>query len=75
MLVVTTGLMAGQTFGGKATSCDYHGIIIGMNARFVGIAELDRAPSVAVVVDVMRAFTVAAWAFARGQKRSFLLQR
>ena len=37
-----------------------------MEARFVGIAEVTSAPAVAVVVDVMRAFTVAAWAFARG---------
>ena len=43
-----------------------HGIMIGMDASFLGIAELAAAPSVAVVVDVMRAFTVAAWAFARG---------
>ena len=42
------------------------GIVIGMDARFVSIAEMDRTPSVAVVVDVMRAFTVTAWAFARG---------
>jgi len=34
--------------------------------RFVGISELIEVPKVAVVVDVMRAFTVAAWAFARG---------
>lgn len=38
----------------------------GMDARFLGTAELTDAPSVAVVVDVMRAFTVAAWAFAQG---------
>ncbi|WP_432537280.1 2-phosphosulfolactate phosphatase [Kineococcus arenarius] len=37
-----------------------------MDARFAGIADLAETPSVAVVVDVMRAFTVAAWAFARG---------
>jgi 2-phosphosulfolactate phosphatase len=42
------------------------GIVIGMDARFVSIAEMDGARSVAVVIDVMRAFTVAAWAFARG---------
>ncbi|HSZ41975.1 MAG TPA: 2-phosphosulfolactate phosphatase [Trebonia sp.] len=38
----------------------------GMNTRFLGIAELSETPSVAVVIDVMRAFTTAAWAFARG---------
>jgi 2-phosphosulfolactate phosphatase len=46
--------------------------MIGMDARFVGIAELSGAPSVAVVVDVMRAFTVAAWAFARGAEKVVL---
>jgi 2-phosphosulfolactate phosphatase len=46
--------------------------MVGMNARFVGIAELTDAPSVAVVVDVMRAFTVAAWAFARGAEKVVL---
>lgn len=40
-----------------------------MRSRFVGISELTQNPSVAVVVDVMRAFTVAAWAFARGAER------
>jgi len=44
----------------------------GMDARFVGIAELTAAPSVAVVVDVMRAFTVAAWAFDRGAEKVIL---
>ena len=34
-----------------------------MRARYVGISELRTIPQVAVVVDVMRAFTVAAWAF------------
>lgn len=43
-----------------------------MDARFVGTAELAEAPSVAVVVDVMRAFTVTAWAFARGADRVIL---
>jgi 2-phosphosulfolactate phosphatase len=43
-----------------------------MDARFVGIAELAEAPSVAVVVDVMRAFTVAAWVFARGAEKVVL---
>jgi 2-phosphosulfolactate phosphatase len=48
------------------------GIMIGMDARFVGIAELAAAPSVAVVVDVMRAFTAAAWAFTRGAEKIVL---
>jgi 2-phosphosulfolactate phosphatase len=48
------------------------GIMNGMDARFVAIAELTEAPSVAVVIDVMRAFTVAAWAFARGAERVVL---
>ncbi|MEW2124154.1 2-phosphosulfolactate phosphatase [Streptomyces sp. NPDC007259] len=43
-----------------------------MNTRFLGIAELSATPSVAVVVDVMRAYTVAAWAFARGAERIVL---
>ncbi|WP_182909444.1 2-phosphosulfolactate phosphatase [Microbispora sp. H13382] len=43
-----------------------------MDVRFRGIAELVEAPSAAVVVDVMRAFTVAAWAFARGAERIVL---
>jgi 2-phosphosulfolactate phosphatase len=42
------------------------------DARFVSIAELAGAPSVAVVVDVMRAFTVAAWVFARGAEKVVL---
>jgi 2-phosphosulfolactate phosphatase len=39
-----------------------------MDARFLGIPDLTETstPSVAVVIDVMRAYTVAAWAFARG---------
>ncbi|MEU8433823.1 2-phosphosulfolactate phosphatase [Streptomyces sp. NPDC029216] len=40
-----------------------------MSQRFVGIQELTDVPRVAVVVDVMRAFTVAAWAFSRGAER------
>lgn len=41
--------------------------------RFLGIPELTgRPPRTAVVVDVMRAFTVAAWAFARGADRIVL---
>ncbi|MGW4727360.1 2-phosphosulfolactate phosphatase [Streptomyces sp. NPDC004291] len=43
-----------------------------MDARFLGIPELTEVPSTAVVVDVMRAFTVAAWAFGRGAERIVL---
>ncbi|CAL9346468.1 2-phosphosulfolactate phosphatase [Streptomyces sp. enrichment culture] len=46
----------------------------GMDSRFVGITELVEAPSVAVVVDVMRAFTVAAWAFAQGAEKIVLAE-
>lgn len=45
-----------------------------MDTRFLAIAELDDVPSVAVVVDVMRAFTVAAWAFARGAEKIVLAE-
>ncbi|MFE5656887.1 2-phosphosulfolactate phosphatase [Streptomyces sp. NPDC056517] len=45
-----------------------------MDARFLGIAELSEAPSVAVVIDVMRAYTVAAWAFARGAEKIVLAE-
>ncbi|MGV9266077.1 2-phosphosulfolactate phosphatase [Kitasatospora sp. NPDC003701] len=45
-----------------------------MDARFLGIADLTEAPSVAVVVDVMRAFTVAAWAFAQGAEQIVLAE-
>ncbi len=45
-----------------------------MDVRFLGIAELVEAPSTAVVVDVMRAFTVAAWAFARGAEKIVLAE-
>ncbi|MFI8791520.1 2-phosphosulfolactate phosphatase [Streptomyces sp. NPDC055105] len=45
-----------------------------MNARFLGITDLVEAPSVAVVVDVMRAFTVAAWAFAQGAEKIVLAE-
>jgi len=48
--------------------------MIGMDARFLGIAELVEAPSVAVVVDVMRAFTVAAWAFGQGAEKIVLAE-
>ena len=47
-------------------------MIFGMDARFAGIAELTDAPSVVVVVDVMRAFTVAAWVFALGAEKIVL---
>ncbi|WP_326696960.1 2-phosphosulfolactate phosphatase [Streptomyces sp. NBC_01754] len=43
-----------------------------MDARFLGTAELSEVPSVAVVVDVMRAFTVAARAFAQGAEKIVL---
>lgn len=45
-----------------------------MDTRFLGIPELTETPSVAVVVDVMRAYTVAAWAFARGAERIVLAE-
>ncbi|WLW51350.1 2-phosphosulfolactate phosphatase [Streptomyces sp. YU58] len=45
-----------------------------MDARFLGTAELAEVPSVAVVVDVMRAFTVAAWAFAQGAEKIVLAE-
>ena len=45
-----------------------------MEARFVSIAQLTEAPCVAVIVDVMRAFTVTAWAFARGAEKVVLAE-
>ncbi|WNI20540.1 2-phosphosulfolactate phosphatase [Streptomyces sp. ITFR-16] len=45
-----------------------------MNTRFLGIPDLTEVPSVAVMVDVMRAYTVAAWAFARGAERIVLAE-
>ncbi|MEU5327216.1 2-phosphosulfolactate phosphatase [Streptomyces parvus] len=45
-----------------------------MDTRFLGIPELTETPSVAVVVDVMRAYTVAAWAFARGAEKIVLAE-
>ncbi|MFF8375375.1 2-phosphosulfolactate phosphatase [Streptomyces sp. NPDC015661] len=45
-----------------------------MDARFLGIADLTETPSVAVVVDVMRAYTVAAWAFAQGAEKIVLAE-
>ncbi|WP_203993643.1 2-phosphosulfolactate phosphatase [Sphaerisporangium rufum] len=43
-----------------------------MDVRFLGIADLTEVPPVAVVVDVMRAFTVAAWAFAQRAEKVVL---
>jgi 2-phosphosulfolactate phosphatase len=48
--------------------------MIRMDTRFLGIADLVDTPSVAVVVDVMRAFTVAAWAFAQGAEKIVLAE-
>ncbi|MGA5894603.1 2-phosphosulfolactate phosphatase [Streptomyces venetus] len=45
-----------------------------MDARFLGIGELGGSPAVAVVVDVMRAFTVAAWAFGQGAEKVVLAE-
>ncbi|MFI6638958.1 2-phosphosulfolactate phosphatase [Streptomyces sp. NPDC050504] len=45
-----------------------------MDTRFLGIPELVETPPVAVVVDVMRAFTVAAWAFAQGAEKIVLAE-
>lgn len=45
-----------------------------MNSRFVGIPEVRETPSVAVVIDVMRAYTVAAWAFAQGAEKIVLAE-
>ncbi|MFD7243882.1 2-phosphosulfolactate phosphatase [Streptomyces massasporeus] len=45
-----------------------------MDARFLGITELTETPAVAVVIDVMRAFTVAAWAFGQGAEKIVLAE-
>ncbi|MFF0474665.1 2-phosphosulfolactate phosphatase [Streptomyces sp. NPDC004284] len=45
-----------------------------MDARFLAISELTETPSVAVVVDVMRAYTVAAWVFAQGAEKIVLAE-
>ncbi|WP_298568264.1 2-phosphosulfolactate phosphatase [Streptomyces luteogriseus] len=45
-----------------------------MDSRFLGITELTETPSVAVVIDVMRAFTVAAWAFGQGAENIVLAE-
>jgi 2-phosphosulfolactate phosphatase len=43
-----------------------------VDTRFVGITGVTEVPSVAVVIDVMRAFTVTAWAFAQGAEKVVL---
>lgn len=40
-----------------------------VRSTFIGIDDIREVPKTAVVIDVMRAFTVAAWAFARGAQR------
>ncbi|MFE1794827.1 2-phosphosulfolactate phosphatase [Streptomyces sp. NPDC059517] len=45
-----------------------------MDTRFSAIADLVETPSVAVVIDVMRAYTVAAWAFAQGAEKIVLAE-
>ncbi|MEU4511134.1 2-phosphosulfolactate phosphatase [Nonomuraea wenchangensis] len=68
---MTTGVRAISGWLGGLSVMRDHGR---MDARFLGIPELAEAPSVAVVVDVMRAFTVAAWAFARGAEKIVLAE-
>nr|WP_030554975.1 2-phosphosulfolactate phosphatase [Streptomyces exfoliatus] len=48
--------------------------MIAMDTRFLGTAQLTETPSVAVVIDVMRAFTVAAWAFGQGAEKIVLAE-
>ncbi|MFE4538693.1 2-phosphosulfolactate phosphatase [Streptomyces scopuliridis] len=43
-----------------------------MDARVVGIPQVDGTEEVAVAIDVMRAFTTAAWAFHRGADKIVL---
>lgn len=45
-----------------------------MDTHYAGITEPADAPAVAVVVDVMRAFTVAAWAFDQGAEKIVLAE-
>ncbi len=42
-------------------------------ARFVGISECESVSGAAVVIDVMRAYTVAAWALHKGASRMILV--
>ena len=42
-------------------------------ARFVGIGECESVSGAAVVIDVMRAYTVAAWAMHKGASRMILV--
>ena len=42
-------------------------------ARFVGISECESVSGAAVVIDVMRAYTVAAWAMHKGASRMILV--
>ena len=44
-----------------------------MDCRFISLAEAELASGAAVVVDVMRAFTTAAWAFHLGASRIVLV--
>lgn len=52
--------------------------MLGMDIRFSNITDLVETPceppSVAVVIDVMRAYTVAAWAFAQGAEKIVLAE-
>ncbi|MEU1335631.1 2-phosphosulfolactate phosphatase [Streptomyces sp. NPDC005865] len=43
-----------------------------MDTRTIGIPQVDGAEQVAVVIDVMRAFTTAAWVFHRGAEKIVL---
>ena len=43
-------------------------------ARFVGIGECESVSGAAVVIDVMRAYTVAAWAMHKGASRMILVK-
>ena len=43
-------------------------------ARFIGIDECDSVSGAAIVIDVMRAYTVAAWALHLGAARMILVK-